>query len=320
MNINPTIFGKVAVLLGGMSNEREVSLISGSNVLTALKKCGVNAYAIDVGFDLAEQLLATKPDRVFNALHGAYGEDGVVQGLLDMMKIPYTGSGVEASALAMNKHISKLIWRAHGLPVLLEIIVKNKTQLDQVRDEFVDVHGLPLCVKPMSGGSTIGVSKVIEVNQLYDAFQVAKMKHDSVLIEPWIEGREFTVGILGNETLPVLEIIPKEGYYDYAAKYTNVETTKFVHAIDLSKEIYSKMQEIALKAFNYLGCRHLGRADFLMNKNGDVWLLEMNIIPGLTSHSLVPQMAALNGMDFETLICRILEFTLGNSTNLVMNH
>jgi len=311
MNINPKYFGKVAVLLGGLSSEREVSLISGANVLRVLKKCGIEAFAIDVGFDLAEQLLKTKPNRVFIALHGAYGEDGIVQGLLEMMRIPYTGSGVAASALAMNKHFSKVIWKSYGLPVLPDIVMKNDMQLGLLNQVLeTQTIALPICVKPASGGSTIGVSKVTEISQFEQAFLIASKEDNAVIIEPWIEGREFTVGILGDDVLPVLEIIPKEGFYDYSAKYTNADTTTFVHAKDLPKDIYDDMQNISMRAFSYLGCRHLGRADFLLDKKDQVWLLEMNTIPGLTDHSLVPQMAALEGLDFDTLICKILAFTL----------
>lgn len=304
--IDPKQFGKVAVLMGGTSSEREVSLISGKNALAALQELNIDAVAIDVGKDIVEQLQKIKPDRVFIALHGIGGEDGTIQALLEMMQIPYTGSGVLASALAMDKQKSKYIWDKYSLPILPSAIIDDPKKDLAIIASSMD---FPVCVKPVRGGSTIGVTKVLEAKDLQTAYELAKKYDTEVMIEPWITGREFTVGIIGENALPVIEIIPDEGYYDYEAKYISAKT-QFICPCDLSKSDQELLQELALTAYNALGCRHLGRADFLMDQDGNFWILEMNTIPGLTSHSLVPTAAKTLGIDFRTLIYKILKFTL----------
>jgi len=310
MQIDPNKFGRVAVLMGGMSAEREVSLISGQRVLEALREKGIDVFALDVGEDFIEQLLKAKPDRVFIALHGTYGEDGRVQAVLEMLHIPYTGSGVLASALAMDKEKSKGIWAQLELPVLSSLVTDDvdDDEFKQELSEFLEEFAFPLCVKPLDNGSSCGVSRVEDGTQLVAAYAKAFEYGDTLMIEPWIDGREFTVGIVGDDVLPPMEIIPKQSFYDYEAKYL-VDTTRFICPCDLSEEKREELKDLALEAYQALGCRHFGRADFMMDREGNFWLLEINTIPGLTSHSLVPQAAAEAGISFPDLMHRILEFT-----------
>jgi len=311
MQIDAKKFGRVAVLMGGLSAEREVSLVSGQRVLEALLQKGIEAFVIDVGRDITEHLTATKPDRVFIALHGTYGEDGRIQSLLEWMNIPYTGSGVLASALAMDKEKTKMICALADLPVLPSLMVSDVKNEDFIKDlaDFILEVGFPLCVKPLDSGSSCGVTRVENEEQLAAAYAKALQYADKIIIEPWVHGREFTVGIIDQETLPPLEIVVKRDFYDYAAKYED-NATQFICPCDLNEEQKAKLQKITLQTFKVLGCRHFGRADFIMDRDGNFWLLEMNTIPGLTSHSLVPQAAAVAGIDFPDLMVRILSFTL----------
>ena len=311
MNKDRNKFGRVAVLMGGLSSEREISLQSGQKVLEALLQKGIDAFGIDVGHDIAERLIEAKPDRAFIALHGTYGEDGKIQGLLEIMRIPYTGSDVISSALAMDKEKSKLIWETYKLPVLPSLVVSTVTTAKFKREikNFIDNFGFSLCVKPVNSGSSCGVTKVANKKHLSTAYKEAFKYDKDIIIEPWIEGREFTVVIIGNKVFPPIEIIPKQSFYDYKAKYL-VETTQFICPCKLSAKQKNKLQDLALSAFKSLGCRHFGRADFIMDKKGKPWLLEINTIPGLTGHSLVPRAAAAVGIGFSDLMCDILEFTL----------
>jgi D-alanine-D-alanine ligase len=304
--IPPNVFGRVAVLMGGTSSEREVSLMSGQNVLEALQRKGVDAYSIDQGLDIIGKLQTNKPDRVFIALHGTNGEDGVIQGLLEILHIPYTSSGVIASALTMNKYRSKLFWKSLGLPVLPLVILNEKDDIA----EFVKQFGFPLCVKPINSGSSLGVSKIISIAQLPKAYDLAKQYGSQVMVEPWIEGREFDVCILGNEALPIVEIIPPQGsFFDYKAKYFS-DKTKYICPCNLSGEEQDQLQTMALKAFHASDCRYWSRIEFLQDKNGKFWLSEINTIPGLTLHSIVPLAAKQSGINFDDLIYKILGFTL----------
>jgi len=257
---------------------------------------------------VVEKLLELKPDRAFIAMHGKGGEDGVIQGLLENINIPYTGSGVKASAIAMDKNFSKIIFKEYGLPVLPSLIFSDSTKAEEV-DKFIEQYKLPLCVKPVSNGSTIGVSKVIAYDELLPAFRLAREYDDIVMVEPWIEGREFTVGILGNDVLPALEIIPDVAYYDYNAKYIS-DTTQFICPCNLTDEEKNRIYQISLNAYHILGCRHFARADFLRDEMGNFWLLEINTITGLTGHSLVPKAAEAVGMNYDSLIWQVLEYTL----------
>ncbi|KPJ67539.1 MAG: hypothetical protein AMJ43_04635 [Coxiella sp. DG_40] len=304
--ISPSAFGKVAVLMGGASSEREVSLISGQNVLEALRRKGVDAYPIDPIQNIIEQLQINKPDRVFIALHGPNGEDGIIQSVLEVLNIPYSSSGTIASALTMDKYRSTLFWKSLELPVLPLVILDEESDFAETIEPF----DFPLCVKPTNNGSSLGVSKITTVTQLPKAYKLAKQYGSQVMVEPWIEGREFDVCILGNEVLPIVEIIPPKGsFYDYKAKYFS-EETKYICPCDLSDEEQKQLRIAALKAFRSAGCRYWSRVEFMQDKDGKFWLLEINTIPGLTLHSIVPIAAKQAGVNFDDLIYRILGFTL----------
>ena len=293
-------FGKVAVLFGGTSAERAVSLNSGSRVLAALLGQGIDAHA----FDPAEQPLdALKGyDRAFIALHGRHGEDGTIQGALEMMHIPYTGPGVLASALAMDKFRSKLMWQAAGLPVPEYALLTADSDFADVEEEL----GLPLFVKPAREGSSIGISKVKEHDTLHLAYAEAA-KHDSLVIsEKGVMGGEYTVGILGDQALPIIKIEPASEWYDYEAKY-NRDDTRYLCPCGLSEEKEMLIRKQALEAFRILGGRGWGRVDFLMDEAGNHYFLEANTAPGMTDHSLVPMAARVAGLSYPDLVRRVLE-------------
>lgn len=301
-------FGKVAVLLGGKSGEREVSLKSGNAVLAALQRQGVDAHA----FDPAERNLSELKgfDRVFISLHGRFGEDGTMQGLLDLMGIPYTGSGVMASAVGMDKWRTKLLWRASGVVTPDFEMLNTDTDFPQVVKQL----GLPLFVKPANEGSSIGITKVKTAEALPDAYALAAKADLLVIAEKYVGGGEYTVGILDGEALPIIRIVPKNEYYDFEAKYLRNDTEYHCPSgLDAAKE--AQIQREALVAFNVLGCKGWGRVDFLMDEAGKHYFLEVNTSPGMTDHSLVPMAAKVAGMDFDALVIRILSMTLkdGNS-------
>lgn len=303
--INAKDFGKVAVLLGGTSAEREVSLVSGKAVTEALIKQGVDAIPIDVGLDIAQRLHEIQPDRAFIALHGRGGEDGVIQALLQIYQIPYTGSGVTASALTMNKALTKWVFQSNELSTP-DFLIYNPLMST---DEIIDRLGLPLCVKPNAEGSSLGVTRVDHPSQLNSAIADAAKYGKSVLIEPWVQGVEATVGILNGEALPVIKITTVNGFYDFKHKY-QVGQTEYHCPSEFSKEVEETLQDISLKAFNITGCQSWGRVDLLLDKDCKPWLLEVNTIPGMTPTSLVPKAARQKGMDFEQLVWKILEHTL----------
>ena len=293
-------FGKVAVLMGGRSAERDISLDSGLRVLAALQRQGVDAQA----FDPAERSLSDLSafDRAFIALHGRYGEDGTIQGALELMGVPYTGSGVMASAVGMDKWRTKLIWRAAGLPM------PNFIMLDENCDfEAAERHlGLPIFVKPACEGSSIGITRVSRVGQLQAAYREAA-KHDTLVIaEQAISGGEYTVAVLGDEALPVVRIVPATEFYDYEAKYLRNDT-QYLCPCGLPEAREREMRAQALAAFHILGCRGWGRVDFLMDERGAAYLLEINTSPGMTDHSLVPMAARAAGISYEQLVWRVLE-------------
>jgi D-alanine-D-alanine ligase len=293
-------FGKVAVLFGGTSAERAVSLNSGSRVLAALQGQGIDAHA----FDPAEQPLdALKGyDRAFIALHGRHGEDGTIQGALEMMHIPYTGPGVLASALAMDKFRTKLMWQAAGLPVPEYALLTADSDFADIEEEL----GLPLFVKPAREGSSIGISKVKEHDTLHLAYAEAA-RHDSLVIaEKGVMGGEYTVGILGDEALPIIKIEPASEWYDYEAKY-NRDDTRYLCPCGLSAEKEALIRKEALAAFRILGGRGWGRVDFLMDEAGNHYFLEANTAPGMTDHSLVPMAARVSGLSYPDLVRRVLE-------------
>ncbi len=294
-------FGKVAVLMGGRSAEREISLQSGSAVLTALQQKGVDAYSFDPAEQPMDTLLRQGFQRVYIALHGRYGEDGTVQGALELMGLPYTGSGVMASALAMDKWRTKLLWQATGINSPDWVVVN--AQSDQ--DAIVEKLGLPLIVKPACEGSTIGLSKVDNKNDFLDAYQLAAKYDTVVLAEEFIEGTELTVAILGETPLPLVRIEVANGLYDYQAKYFSNDTCYFCPS-GLPNVQEQAIQTQALQAHQILGCQGWGRVDLILSESGKSYFLETNTSPGMTSHSLVPMAAKVAGISFEDLVMQIL--------------
>jgi D-alanine-D-alanine ligase len=296
-------FGKVAVLMGGRSSEREISLISGQNILAALLSSGVNAHGIDPSKDLS-QLIEGKFNRAFVALHGKEGEDGVIQGMLQMLGIPYTGSGVAASALAMDKARAKLVMHGLRIPTPDFGIAKTVDQAKMISEKL----GFPVCVKPISEGSSIGVTRVNQSNDISNAFNKAA-HYGEVIIEKWIEGKNVTVAIVGEAVLPSIEIRTASEFYDFNAKYES-EETQYICPAPLSMAKERILRALAIRAFCALGCEGWGRVDFMQDQQGKCWVLEVNTIPGMTSHSLVPMAAKAAGVDFEKLVLAILETSL----------
>jgi len=302
--LNGAVFGKVAVLMGGRSAEREISLQSGNAVLAALQSQGVDAHAFDPAAQPLSEL--AQFDRAFISLHGRYGEDGTIQGTLELMDIPYTGSGVMASALGMDKWRTKMLWQSMQIATPAYAIVNEKTDLLHTANTL----GLPLFVKPANEGSSIGISKVKAVSEFAEAYLLAAKADPIVIAEQFIGGGEYTVGIIGDEALPIVRIVPKNEYYDYDAKYVSDET-EYLCPAGLSEALEKQIQHEALQAFKALGCSGWGRVDFLMDEFGEQhYFLEVNTSPGMTSHSLVPMAAKAKGMSFEKLVINILTLTL----------
>ena len=297
-------FGKVAVLMGGWSAERDVSLDSGAAVLAGLREKGVDAHGIDVGRDICRVLAKGSYDRAFIIMHGRGGEDGVIQGILETLEIPYTGSGVLGSALGMDKVRCKRLWSGMGLPTPEYLLIRDEDSLD-----MAGALGFPLVVKPVHEGSSIGISKAVDAESLRRGWVMARQFDDEVLAERWIEGAEYTVAILGDETLPVIRLETPHEFYDYEAKY-KVDSTAYHIPCGLSADAEAGMQEIALRAFRAVGARGWGRVDFMVDDQGQPWLMEVNTVPGMTSHSLVPMAAKATGMDFPELVWRILSDSL----------
>lgn len=303
-SLPPAQHGKVAVLYGGRSAEREISLKSGAAVLTALLKSGIDAQPFDPAKQDLHELLEGGFQRAFIALHGRFGEDGTMQGALELMNIPYTGSGVLASALAMDKWRSKLVWQAAGLPIPAYEMLNAASDLTTV----VKRLGLPLFIKPVHEGSSVGISKVKKISEMQAAYAEAA-KHDKLVIaEAFISGGEYTVAILGEQALPVIKIEPANEFYDYEAKYLRNDT-RYLCPAGLSQEKEAEMQRLALQGFALIGGTGWGRVDFLMDEAGQPYLLEVNTVPGMTDHSLVPMAARQAGMSFEQLVLTILELT-----------
>jgi D-alanine-D-alanine ligase len=301
LNTQAGSLGKVAVLFGGRSAEREVSLKSGAAVLAALLRSGVDAHAFDPATRNLQALVDEGFDRAFIALHGRFGEDGTVQGALELLGVPYTGSGVLASSLGMDKWRSKLVWQAGGLPVP-EFLIVDETSSSA---EVVEKLGLPLFVKPANEGSSVGISKVKSVNDLSAAYQSAA-KHDKLVIaERFIGGGEFTVAILGDQALPVIKIEPANEFYDFEAKYLR-DDTRYLCPSGLEVGLEAQMQQLAKRAFALIGGQGWGRVDFLMSEDGQPYVLEANTSPGMTDHSLVPMAARVAGIGFEELVLRVL--------------
>lgn len=295
-------FGKTAVLMGGPSSERAISLLSGEAVLQALRARGVDAHA----FDPAERALADLAlegyQRVFIALHGRFGEDGTVQGALETLRIPYTGSGVMASALSMDKWRTKMLWLQGGLPTPDYRVLTAQSDWARVIDEL----RTPLMVKPAHEGSSIGINKVSDAAALADAYREAAGIDNLVIAEQFISGAELTAAVLGDSALPLIRIEAPSGNYDYQNKYFSDQTHYYCPA-GLPAELEARIQHIAMQSFRLLGCRGWGRVDVMLDAQQQPWLLEMNTSPGMTSHSLVPIAARQSGLQFEELVLRILE-------------
>ncbi|MES2683918.1 MAG: D-alanine--D-alanine ligase [Pseudomonadota bacterium] len=309
---DPKVFGKVAVLMGGWSAERQVSLWSGEGVTKALLEKGVDAH----GLDIAEpaQLFALKTqgfDRVFNILHGTGGEDGTVQAILDLLGLPYAGSGVGPSAIAMDKLTTKRIWKAEGLATPDFRVLESVADAEAAAQHF----GYPFIIKPAADGSSVGVSKVKSAAQVAAAFTLAQgdARQNTVMAEQFIDGgdqhAEYTCPVLRGVALPVIRIEPDGEFYDYNAKYIS-DNTRYLCPAGLSPEHEKSIQQLCLKAFALVGCKDWGRVDFLMAADGIPQLLELNTLPGMTSHSLVPMAAKVSGMSYAELCWSLLEATL----------
>jgi len=301
-----TNFGKVGVLLGGRSAEREVSLMSGTGVLQALKSRGIDAHAFDPAERSLAELAAEKFDCVFIALHGRYGEDGSLQGALEQLGIPYTGSGVMASSVGMDKITTKIIWLSKGIPTPRYASVRPGDDLDKVAAEL----GLPLIVKPPLEGSTIGITKVEKAEEFEAAVALAAGFDEVILAEEFVTGREFTVAVLGSgkdaRALPIVEIVAPAGNYDYQNKYFT-DDTQYHCPADLPAELTEEIQKHAVNAYRALGCEGWGRVDVLVRERDmRPFLLEVNTSPGMTGHSLVPMAARAVGIDYEALCVEIL--------------
>jgi D-alanine-D-alanine ligase len=295
-------YGKVAVLFGGSSAEREISLMSGGAVLAALRGAGVDAHAFDPAERDLHILKEEGFDRVFVALHGRGGEDGTVQGALELMAIPYTGSGVMASALAMDKWRTKLVWLAAGLPTPRFAILEADTDWEAVAAEL----GLPIFVKPVHEGSSMGATKVTAADQLQAAWELAARFDSLVIAEEFIAGQELTGPFLGDQALPLVRIVAPDGNYDYQNKYFT-DDTRYDCPCGLPAELEAEIQALILKSARILGCRGWGRADLILTADGRPYLLELNTAPGMTGHSLVPMSARVAGLSFEALCLAILD-------------
>lgn len=309
-NLDVKSLGRVGVLLGGRSGEREISLMSGNGVLEALLSKGVDAYPFDPGLRCPTELAQEKFDRVFISLHGRYGEDGTIQGLLELLGLPYTGSGVLASALAIDKIATKLVWLSSGLstPEFEEL------KADSDWNAVVKHLGLPLIVKPAHEGSSLGLTKVKSVDELPAAYRLAAGMDKKVIAEACIVGDELTCPLVGfgvdAEALPVIKIIPPEANYDFHNKYFSDET-KYLCPTGLAPEVNKEVQELALAAYRALGCKTWGRADVMLDQaTGKPYLLEMNTSPGMTSHSLVPMAAKAAGIEYAELVLWVISQTL----------
>ena len=298
-------FGKVAVLYGGWSAERPVSLKSGQAVLQALQASGVDAHGIDVDRYILQTLQQGQFDRIFNILHGAGGEDGVLQGALEILGLPYTGCGVMASAISMNKLMTKRVWIGAGLPTPAYRVLTVETDFAAIVDEL----GLPLIIKPATEGSSIGLSKVKKAEDLPEAYAKAASCSPTVIAEQWIVGGEYTAGMVAGESLPLIRIEVPGELYDYEAKYIS-DDTRYHCPCGLTAEEEQAMQVLARQAFAAVGGRGWGRVDMMRDHQGKAWLIEVNTNPGMTDHSLVPMAAKAVGIDFQALVVRILETTL----------
>jgi len=295
--------GNIGVLMGGVSAEREISLKTGEAIVKALRVRGYDVCPIDVGYDIAERLISEQIRVAFIALHGRFGEDGTIQGMLEIMRIPYTGSGVLASALSMDKIMSKRIFAAHAIPTpasrILQATAGVKEAVQKLNFPF------PMVVKPASEGSTIGVTIVHDKEGLAQAIEHARQYDHRLLLEEYIKGKEITLGVLNGQTLPIIEIAPKGGLYDYRAKYTKGET-EYILPPSIPPKTHEDAERIGLGAYMALGCEGCARVDMMADEKGESFVLEVNSMPGMTETSLVPKAAHFAGVDFPELVERIL--------------
>ncbi len=312
-NIKPSDYGRVGVLLGGRSSEREVSLQSGNGVLTALKHLGVDAHAFDPGLRAVESITQEKFDRVFISLHGRYGEDGTMQGFLEQLSIPYTGSGVLASAMAIDKQVTKNIWLSQGLATPKFMMLDEQSKWDDV----IHYLGLPLIVKPAREGSSLGLTKVKKASELPGAYQLAAKLDRDVMAEQCIVGEELTCPMIGQgkqvQALPMIKIKAPDDNYDYHHKYVSNDT-QYICPPGLDPKLEQSIEDLAIRSYKALGCSGWGRTDVMIDQNtNQPYLLEMNTSPGMTSHSLVPMAAKQAGVSYEKLVLWILHQTLHQS-------
>ncbi|MBK3868254.1 D-alanine--D-alanine ligase [Pseudomonas stutzeri] len=299
---DPSSFGRVAVLFGGKSAEREVSLKSGAAVLAALQEAGVDAFGIDAGDDLLQRLSSERIDRAFIVLHGRGGEDGSMQGLLECAGIPYTGSGILASALAMDKLRTKQVWQSLGLPTPRHAVLASEADCEAAAETL----GFPLIVKPAHEGSSIGMAKVGDLAALIDAWRAAGTYDAQVLVEQWIQGPEFTVAVLHGQVLPPIGLGTPHSFYDYDAKYLASDTQyRIPCGLDSARE--QELKVLSARACEAVGIRGWARVDVMQDADGNFWLLEVNTVPGMTDHSLVPMAARAAGLDFRQLVLSILD-------------
>lgn len=301
MSIDASQFGKVAVLMGGTSAEREISLLSGQAVLKALQERGVDAHAVDVDENTEAVLREGGFDRAFVILHGRGGEDGTMQKLLEAIELPYTGSGVRASALAMDKLKTKQVWMEHGLPTP-EFCVLDSDESCQMAIQNL---GLPLIIKPVLEGSSIGMSKVETEEEMLPAWAKARACGGTVIAERWIEGREYTAAVLDEQVLPMIRLETPHRFYDFDAKY-EADDTQYICPCGLPEAQEAEYAALVKQAFDAVNACGWGRVDFMVDKAGKLWLIEVNTVPGMTSHSLVPMAAKQAGIGFEELVLRIL--------------
>jgi D-alanine-D-alanine ligase len=294
---------RIAVMMGGLSREREISLKTGKAILKALTEKGYRVVALDVGGDITEKLVKEKIECAFLALHGRFGEDGTIQGMLELMRIPYTGSGVLASALAMHKIMAKKFFLCEKIPTP-SFKVFQKEEIEKDLQKKISLP-LPLVVKPAREGSTIGISIVQREEELCPALKKAGEYDEEILVEEFMKGREITVGILENIPLPIIEIVPISGFYNYHAKYTKGET-QYILPARIPREKYLFAQEISLRTFQTLGCSGVARVDLMTDENENPFVIDVNTMPGMTETSLLPKAASYAGISFEDLVERIL--------------
>ena len=298
-------FGKVAVIMGGWSAEREVSLNSGQAVLVALQNQGVDAHGIDANRQLCQVLTDGGYDRVFNIMHGRGGEDGELQGMLDILQIPYTGTGVLGSALAMDKLLTKQLWQGIGLPTPEYRLLETEQDCEQA----VEAMALPLMIKPSLEGSSIGMSKVVEAQGMVAAWEKAAACGSSVMAEKFIQGKEYTAAVIDNRVLPMIRLETAREFYDYQAKYQD-EATQYHCPCGLTSEFEQQLGVLVLEAFAAIQGKGWGRVDFMLDESARPWLIEVTTVPGMTDHSLVPMAAKQAGMSFEQLVLEILKGTM----------